>query len=216
MRRRTWLLSVSALTAVGQTAIAQQTPSDLPLAFELDQLETPQSPIPVDSSLDNLGFDSQTGVANLATMNLELGLTHALNLQVAMSPLCYQVGNLGSGDTTVRLKWNLWGNDGEASAFALMPYVKLPSASAGFGNGLIEGGIVAPLELGGPGDFGLGLLAQIDLVGDDEAEYRPAFLFTGTLSHALLGAADVFVEVEALFPSTTIDDAAISLNSGLS
>lgn len=133
-----------------------------------------------------------------------------------MSPLCYQVGNLGSGDTTVRLKWSLWGNDGEASAFALMPYVKLPSASAGFGNGLIEGGIVAPLELGGPADFGLGLLAQVDLVGDDEAEYRPAFLFTGTVSHELLGAAEVFVEVEALFPSTTIDDAAIALNSGLS
>lgn len=161
MSRRRWLLTVCTLSLVGRAAEAQENPGDL--VQMLDQEETPVSASSSESTLDNLGFDSQSGIANLATMNLELNLYGALDLHVAMSPLCYQTGGLGSGDTTVRLKWSLWGNDGEATAFALMPYLKLPSASAGFGNGLIEGGIVAPLEMAGPEEFGLGLVAQIDL-----------------------------------------------------
>ena len=214
MSRRRWLLTICTLSLVGRAAEAQEIPSDL--LHALDQAETPDSASSAESTLENLAFDSQSEVANLATMNLELNLYGAVDLHVAMSPLCYQSGNLGSGDTTIRLKWNLWGNDDETAAFALMPYLKLPSASAGLGNGLIEGGIVAPLELGQPEDFGVGLVAQIDLVGDDEGEYRPAFLFTGSLSRSLLGAADAFVELEAVFPTTSIDDAAISVSSGLS
>lgn len=71
--------------------------------------------------------------------------------------------------------------------------MKVPSASLGFGNGLVEGGIAAPLEAEGPGDFGLGLVARIGLVGDDEGQYRPAFLFTGTRSGLSYAVVDEIV-----------------------
>jgi len=41
----------------------------------------------------------------------------------------------GLGETMVRLKYNVWGNDqdDEATAFAVMPYVTLPTARDGLG-----------------------------------------------------------------------------------
>lgn len=89
--------------------------------MELDQPGTAGSPFEAESSLDNLEFDSQSGVANVATMNLGLGLSESFSVEVSMSPLCCQAGNLGSGDTNVRLKWSLWGNDDGSSILALMP-----------------------------------------------------------------------------------------------
>jgi hypothetical protein len=43
----------------------------------------------------------------------------------------------GVGDTFARLKINLRGDDGCAVALALLPYVKLPTARAGLGNGAV-------------------------------------------------------------------------------
>lgn len=68
----------------------------------------------------------------------------------------------GFGDVTLRSKMNLWGNEGGATAFALMPYVKLPSNTGGVGNNQVEGGVFAPLAVSLPLDLTMIVMTQFD------------------------------------------------------
>ena len=61
----------------------------------------------------------------------------------------------GIGDTFVRSKINLWGNDGGTTAAAIIPYVKAPSAPIGIGNGAVEGGLAGPVAFSLPNSFTL-------------------------------------------------------------
>lgn len=47
----------------------------------------------------------------------------------------------GAGDLWVRTKWNFAGDETEAKAWSLLPYVKLPTAAARVGNGAWEPGV---------------------------------------------------------------------------
>lgn len=70
----------------------------------------------------------------------------------------------GAGDLVVRAKVNLFGNDGGSVALALIPYVKLPSAAAGIGNGHSEGGVIAPLAIKLPWNLVLTLVPELDVL----------------------------------------------------
>lgn len=74
---------------------------------------------------------------SFAPMNLKVGLRHDVDFQLVLSPHGYAHTSdpasgvskqRGFGDTVTRVKWNLWGNDGGRTAFALMPYLKWPTA----------------------------------------------------------------------------------------
>ncbi len=75
----------------------------------------------------------------IASMNLKLGLLNQLDAQLVLEPynLLYEreggnrVTRRGFGDTTFRLKYNFWGNDGGRTAFAATPYVKFPTSQEG-------------------------------------------------------------------------------------
>jgi hypothetical protein len=76
----------------------------------------------------------------------------------------------GVGDTFVRSKINLWGNDGGDSAAALIPYVKAPSAPIGIGNGAVEGGLIGPVALTLPQSITLLVVPEVDTlknIGDN-------------------------------------------------
>ncbi len=50
-------------------------------------------------------------------------------------------------DTVLRAKFNLWGNDGGDTAFAVLPFVRFPTHDSVFGrDGKTEGGLIFPLE----------------------------------------------------------------------
>ena len=72
----------------------------------------------------------------------------------------------GIGDTFVRSKINLWGNDGGNTAAAIIPYVKAPSAPIGIGNGAVEGGLIGPVAFSLPNSFMLLLVPEIDVLKD--------------------------------------------------
>jgi hypothetical protein len=44
----------------------------------------------------------------------------------------------------------------------LIPFFKAPSAAPGLGNGLVEGGLIAPLQINLPQDFTLILQTELD------------------------------------------------------
>lgn len=97
-----------------------------------------------------------------APTNLKVGLRHDLDVQLVLSPYerVQTAGDedlSGFGDTLLRLKLNLWGNDGGATAAAIMPYIKFPTAADELGNDHIEGGLILPLALELPAECSLGL-----------------------------------------------------------
>jgi HAD superfamily hydrolase (TIGR01549 family) len=98
-----------------------------------------------------------------ADPTLKLGLTNNVDLALVLGGFqdlrtkqrngAASTVYAGYGDTVIRLKANVWGNDGGDTAFALMPYIKLPTASRGLGNNQVEGGVIAPLQVKLPYGF---------------------------------------------------------------
>ena len=61
----------------------------------------------------------------------------------------------GVGDLYLRAKWAAIGNSGSDIALTIEPYLKLPTAPMGVGNGAIEGGIVLPVSIALDGNWSL-------------------------------------------------------------
>ena len=141
---------------------------------------------------------------SIAPMNLKVGLLNNLDVQFIVQPHTYAHTSdpaagvskqRGFGDLVTRVKWNLWGNDGGRTAFALMPYVKWPTNQDQLGNRSVEGGLIAPLAVDLPAGWSMGLMTQLDIVRDGaSSSYHPEFVNTVTFSHDIIGDLGGYVE----------------------
>ena len=149
--------------------------------------------------------DHRSEALAIAPMNFKAGLLNNVDLQVVVQPYVslrehnVRAGevqkNRGFGDIIPRLKINLWGNDGGTTAFALMPYVKLPTNTDHVGNSSVEGGLIVPLAISLPGDLNLGLMTQFDINRDEDGDgHHPEFVNTITMSREIVGDLSGFVE----------------------
>lgn len=186
-----------------------------------DRPDTTESPISVDAGhlqleLDAVSVARDSGATDLAiaAMNLKLGLTRAMDVQLMFEPFHQMGGERGVGDLTLRNKINLWGNDGGSSAFALMPFVRLPTASDGFGSGHVELGLIAPLGFDGPADFSFGTMLEVDAVRREDA-YGADLLATFTAGHDLWSPLGAFAELESTFQLDADHEVALGFNAGL-
>ena len=203
-----------------QYHIFNPTPRELMREMSTDRPDKTESPYTVDAGhyqveMDILSYayDRYNGLpANvsvesvaIAPMNLKVGLCNYADLQVVIETYnSVRVRNRSSrevneqrgfGDIIPRLKMNLWGNDGGPTAFGLMPYVKLPTNQDDLGNNSVEGGLIAPLAVSLPYDFGLGLMTQVDAVRDEDGDgYHPEFVNSITVSRDIIGDLAGFVE----------------------
>jgi Putative MetA-pathway of phenol degradation len=85
--------------------------------------------------------------------------------------------------------------DGGSSAFALIPYVKAPTAPPGIGSGAVGGGVIAPLSLSLPKDFTLLFNSEIDLLKDSSGDGRHAnFINLATVSHEFVKDVTLYFE----------------------
>jgi len=142
---------------------------------------------------------------SFATTNFKVGLLNNVDLQLVV-PFFNTVRtddraagmvsrDRGFGDLSVRLKVNLWGNDGGRTALAVMPFLKIPTAGDDLGNDAVEGGIIVPLAVELPGGWGLGLMAEFDFNEDGDGRgYHAEFVDSITLSHDLIGALGGYLE----------------------
>jgi hypothetical protein len=140
----------------------------------------------------------------IAPVNLKVGLLNNLDLQLVLQPHTYVHTSdpaagvskrRGFGDITTRVKWNLWGNDGGETAFALMPYLKLPTNQDQLGNRSVEGGLIAPLAVELPAGWGMVLMTQFDVVRNEASSgYHPEFVNSVSFSHDLIGDLGGYVE----------------------
>jgi Putative MetA-pathway of phenol degradation len=116
--------------------------------------------------------DTFTESYNYVIPTFKIGLTNNIDLQIVpelFNTVRTKVGTQpsqtisGYGDTTVRLKVNLWGNDGGKTAFGVVPFIKFPTSQNGIGNSSIEGGVIFPFAISLSEKWDLGLQTEFDL-----------------------------------------------------
>ncbi len=157
----------------------------------------------IETDLLVLSRNSESGATteNLGIMvsNLKLGLTDSIDFQAVITP--YTSSSVGTdrasgfGDTTLRLKVNLFGNNGGDLAFALMPFIILPTNSGGMGHKFYEGGLIAPLSVGLPGDWDMGTMFQYNrMKNDSDDNFHDEYVTSITFSHDIVGDLAGYVE----------------------
>ncbi len=159
-------------------------------SFSPDRPTKSTGPFTVDAGRTQLEMDffyytlqKQDGVRTTTLVgpnpNLKIGLTNNIDLQINMAPFMTlgvedKVGGThdrwsGQGDLFLRSKIAFWGNDGGKTAFALIPWLKAPTAATGLGNGATEGGVIAALQVSLPGDASLLFNSEVDWLKDATA-----------------------------------------------
>lgn len=179
-----------------------------------DRPDTTESPYTVDAGhfqleweVVSFGRDNSAGVKTetlTSSINLKMGLSDNIDAQLVLEPrtrveTTTDAGNetdTGSNDTEVRLKFNMWGNDDGDTAFAIMPFVRLPTHADVFGeNGKTEGGVILPLAIKLPNDWDAAVELEINAVRNSANDgYVAEFQQSMTFGHAISGALSGFFE----------------------
>lgn len=154
--------------------------------LETDRPDATESPISVDRghfqleaglvtwSRDESGSDVVESWS-LGEMNIKYGLTDSMDAQLIIVPserVRTVTGNQeteleGVSDLTLRLKKNVWGNDGGSTAFGLLPYVTIPSGSE-VSTKTGGAGLVTPFSWNIGENWGLGTQVELAYEWNDE------------------------------------------------
>jgi hypothetical protein len=151
------------------------------------------------------GADTVAESWAFAPVNLKLGLCNRVDIQFVLETFNYartvdrvagtRTIQRGFGDTTTRLKVNLWGDDGGTTALALMPFVKFPTSQDQLGNNSVEGGLIVPLAVELPAGWSVGLMTEFDFLRDEAGRGRHTeFVNTVTFGHDIVGKLGGYVE----------------------
>lgn len=202
------------------------TPREHMREMSTDRPDTTESPITVDaghvqieSSVFDYGRTKQGGleeeVFTYGAMNLKLGLLNNVDIQFVFD--AYTEARTrdtatnttetveGFSDLQVRLKINLWGNEGGRTALAFFPFIKIPTGSD-LSNDHVEGGLILPMSIELTDRLGLGLMFETDVVYDDESRgYEAEFVHTAVLGLSVTEKLGAFVEYVGVTGSTGFD-----------
>jgi hypothetical protein len=163
---------------------------------------------------------------SVVPFNLRLGLTNDVELGVIYEPYINNrdydrdTGVVdhqdGTGDTTLRLKWNLMGNDSGGFSLALFPFIKLPTNNIEGENHNVEGGLIIPFQFDLPWDFHVGAMTEFDAIRDDDRnQYHAEFVNTVAVHHLLIGKLDGYVEFASTVSSKGAGDWIGQADTGL-
>lgn len=182
--------------------------------LETDRPDATESPVTVDrghfqleSSFFSFSRDDVGGMRTetwgVAESNIKYGLSDVMDLQLIFTPYVRETVRTAGGakttledfsDLTIRLKYNLWGNDEGTTAFGLMPVVKVPTQTA-VSNGRWEGGVVAPFSWRAGERWGVGLQGQLDRVYDEgEGDMDWEFSHTAVVGFDLSDRFGIYIE----------------------
>jgi len=195
------------------------TPSQYLREMTTDGTRATQSPYTVDAGhfqveMTLFGYssyeDNSSGVKykldtwNIGPINLKVGLFDRLDLQLILEPYnhvyetevgYFQTTRRGFGDTTLRLKFNCWGNDSGITALALMPFATFATSQEGVGLDHFEGGLIVPFSAALPWDFYLGLSGSLAMTRSNaERDYHSEYTGSISLSRKLFGDLEGYVE----------------------
>ncbi len=193
------------------------TPESRMREMETDRPDKTESPITVDAGHYQLEMDLATCTLDrsehervtawgIAPVNLKIGVLNNLDLQLVIETYRTETTEnrdtglseraSGFGDVALRAKLNLWGNESGRTAFAVMPFLKLPTASHDLGNGAVEGGVILPLLFRLPADCELATQLEIDHARDgDGSGYHQEVVNAVTFSHDFTKRLAGYVEL---------------------
>lgn len=201
------LALASGLHAQDKSAFSlfNPTPRALLRPLSADRPDATESPITVDaghvqielSFFDYTRSDHSGDVSDawiLLDTNVKLGLLNNVDLQFVFSTYTKETDVDGFGDVQLRLKANLWGNDGGTTAFGVMPFVKFPTNTE-LSNGEFEGGLIVMLGWDAGATWGLGFQAEADLVYDPvEGEHDVEFSHTVVVGFDVVDPLAAYIE----------------------
>lgn len=191
------------------------TPDKLLRELASDRPDATESPFTVDAGRVQLEMDFgnltknrldgvRTTAWEVAPFNLRLGMTQNLELGIFVTPWQREtekprVGPTGKqtgfGDTTLRAKLNLGGNDGGPFAWGMMADLKLPTATGGFSNGKCEGALTLPVAFELGGGWGGGAMTFVEVRYTGGGDYRAVWGNTVTIGHDITEKLGGYVEL---------------------
>lgn len=229
------LAGPGAASDKSQYSLFNPTPDSRLRSMSTDRPDKTESPYTVDAGRFQIETDlfaatrdTQTGVTtrsfDVMPFNLKMGLTHDTDLQIVtgafsrtrVSGRGISETETGFGDVVVRLKHNAWGNDGGTTAFAVMPFVKLPTNTVSSLNDDIEGGVIVPLAIDLGHGVGLGLMTEVDILRKGNGRgFAPTFVNSATVSFELTSALGLYVEAFVERSSEGGADTVVTLDGGV-
>ncbi len=150
------------------------------------------------------GGGEQAQDTSVCDFIFKYGITHNTDLQFGWAPRLLHrdkdsdgfLANKsnGHGDIILRVKTNLLGNDSGPYAIALLPWVKAPTATSGFGNNSWEYGLTInqELDIGGGWELGSSIFLAMAVTDERERYFEPAI--TLVLGHDITERLAFYVE----------------------
>ncbi|WP_439544452.1 transporter [Hyphomicrobium sp.] len=214
--------------------IFNPTPDSLLRDMNTDRPDKTESPYTVDAGrfqietdLVTYTYNSDAGVTTRAVdilpFNFKIGLTHDTDVQIVYGAFSSTrtSGNgatdtdSGFGDVTIRLKHNLWGNDGGTTALGIMPVIKIPTNTLAGLNNDVEGGVIVPLAVDLGQGVGLGLMTEIDILKNSTGGYDPTFVNSATLSFEITKQLGLYVEAFVERSTESGAETVVTIDSGV-
>lgn len=234
--------SIAGLLLAGTHALAGEksayslmapVPDHLLRDMSTDRPDKTESPFTVDAGrlqieTDLVGYTRErqdgmtTETVDILPFNVKVGLTDATDMQVIYGAYSRTRrdgaidDDRGFGDVTIRLKHNLWGNDGGWTAVAVMPFVKLPANTLEGLDDSVDGGLIVPLAFDVGHGFGVSIMSEVDMVRSaDGRGYVPTFIQSATLAYDITDNLGLYTEA---YVERSTDDAAhtiVTFDTGL-
>ncbi len=181
---------------IGSNTLFNATPDKDMRSFSTDRPTKSNSPYTVDAGhfqyetdLINYTYANYAGVKTNTYQAFDpvwkLGLTSNMDFEVQFNG--YQdvtsheaasgallTRGYGFGDVLFRTKLNLIGNNEGPVALAVIPYVKTPSGTSVISNGVVEGGLIAPLHVSVTSDYGFIFMTEVDALKNALSSNRHA------------------------------------------
>lgn len=212
------------------------TPVSLMREMSTDRPDTTESPITVDAghfqietSLIDFNRDKSAGVTTktwtFASVNIKAGLLNNTDIQFVLDshvesktsvPGASTTAN-GISDLTIRLKQNLWGNDGGTkTSFALMPWISAPTGSSDLRSEKYQGGLIAPLGFDLAEGVSAAVMLQADALWDDGTKsYYMQWTHSATCGFEITDKLGAFVEYVGEHRSGSRSEYTMYGNTGL-
>ncbi len=201
-----------------QYTLFNPTPVELRRAYNTDRPSKTDSPFTIDAGV----FQIESDVANwtvdlengtrvrtwiIGNTNIKLGLTNWMDVQVfpqfyvntrtSGSSFGKPLEQDGFGDTTVRLKINLLGNDGGKLVVGFISSLKIPTNNGRTGNQVWEPGFGLPINYSLPWGLTLFAQARIDILdqphsGDMRVQWQNPVGLSRTIAGNLSGYLEFY------------------------
>lgn len=153
--------------------------------------------------------DERVDTVEFASTKLRYGIADHAELQADWTP--YGISRTrdriagtvhhqrGAGDLTLRFMRNLANPDGDGLAYAVQPFVTLPTGGKAIGAGTWGAGVLVPVTLKLPGDIQLGFDPEVDAAPNESRSgrhlaYSGVVAVTAPVSDAVAATAELWAE----------------------